>query len=311
MVFSAHTKLLLTGEYLILHGAEAIVLPLIFRQQMTVNDTSSGLLHWESYENEKLWYSATFDSALHSATALEDEKSLFLQKLLQAVITIKPEAKKLFQGKIIRIDADFKMKWGLGSSSTLISLLAQYAGIDAFVLHQRISKGSGYDVVAATQDNSFLFTRSAHTYSIREITLEYPFQNHLYFVYTGRKQKTDESLKNFSGIDKTELLPSIEKISLLTRKYISVKSLSGFEDLISQHEDIIAQATRQPKFARNLFPDLPGAAKSLGAWGGDFVLITWRDPESALKKYLQEKGLHTFFPWRKIVLNKAAATVEV
>ncbi len=302
LVFFANTKLLLTGEYLILHGAEALVLPLVFRQRMTVSDSKTHGLYWESYENGKRWFSIRFDN--YFQTISSDGKSRFLQQIIESLIAMKPAAKKLFLAKNIRIDANFNMEWGLGSSSTLISLLAQYAGVDAFALHQRISKGSGYDVVAATQDNSFLFARTDCYFTKQNISLNYPFKNHLFFVYTGRKQRTDESLKQFSRISKTELMPFVKEISLLTRKFMSVKELSAFERLVEEHETIIAKATRQPELSHKLFPDLNGVAKSLGAWGGDFMLLTWRDTEAALQKYLQGKNLNTFFPWEKIVLNR-------
>jgi hypothetical protein len=41
----------------------------------------------------------------------------------------------------------------------------------------------------------------------------------------------------------------------------------------------------------------------LGAWGGDFILMTWRDGFDELKKYLPTKNLNTVFKYDEIVLE--------
>jgi hypothetical protein len=60
-----------------------------------------------------------------------------------------------------------------------------------------------------------------------------------------------------------------------------------------------------PPVKETIFNDFSGAVKSLGAWGGDFVMMTWRDNPETLKQYLQTKKLNVVFPWDEIVLNRS------
>ena len=49
-----------------------------------------------------------------------------------------------------------------------------------------------------------------------------------------------------------------------------------------------------------LFNDFNGALKSLGAWGGDFILAaTETDPTS----YFKNKGLNTVIPYKDMILS--------
>jgi len=47
-----------------------------------------------------------------------------------------------------------------------------------------------------------------------------------------------------------------------------------------------------------LFPDFNGTVKSLGAWGGDFVLVvSEKNPET----YFQERGYDTIIPYNDMI----------
>ena len=47
------------------------------------------------------------------------------------------------------------------------------------------------------------------------------------------------------------------------------------------------------------FSDFQGSIKSLGAWGGDFILATGN---KSTKKYFLDKGFKTIIPFNKICL---------
>jgi hypothetical protein len=49
-----------------------------------------------------------------------------------------------------------------------------------------------------------------------------------------------------------------------------------------------------------LFNDYKGAIKSLGAWGGDFILVTGNEDSIS---YFKKKGYNTIIPYSKMVLN--------
>ena len=50
-----------------------------------------------------------------------------------------------------------------------------------------------------------------------------------------------------------------------------------------------------------IFPDFWGAIKSLGAWGGDFVLATSSKDEATTKDYFNSKGYHTVLLFSELV----------
>ncbi len=53
---------------------------------------------------------------------------------------------------------DFPRDWGLGSSSTLINNVAQWAQVDPFDLHFKVSNGSGYDIACANEDSPIVYS---------------------------------------------------------------------------------------------------------------------------------------------------------
>ena len=72
--------------------------------------------------------------------------------------------------------------------------------------------------------------------------------------------------------------------------------------MIDEHENIIGETLKMMKVKDTLFADYWGSVKSLGAWGGDFVMITNDKNETALKDYLQQKSISTVFSWNELIL---------
>jgi len=52
-----------------------------------------------------------------------------------------------------------------------------------------------------------------------------------------------------------------------------------------------------------LFPDFNGQIKSLGAWGGNFVLVASSDTSEQVRNYFLNKGLTTVFSFDELILN--------
>jgi hypothetical protein len=78
--------------------------------------------------------------------------------------------------------------------------------------------------------------------------------------------------------------------------------LNEFEQVIREHEILFSEILGAKPLRDTLFSDLPGEVKSLGAWGGDFCMLTWREDLSLLPAYLKSKGLETWFNFNDIVL---------
>ena len=253
---SAHGKLLITGEYLVLAGARALALPLKFGQDMTIKPSDDGIIHWQSIDPSGTWFTAEFTMASPSdssscvprpasrvpslsriprlsrvprhsslvprpsslvpgpwslvprhasrvtrhvsrvtchSSLVPGPSSLVprhssrvtrhvsrvtchsslvprhfshlptaetLLNLLTAARTLSPQFLQSPRGCHVTVTANYPLAWGLGSSSTLCSLVARWAGIDAFALYRLVSNGSGYDLACATQTGMIFYKLS-------------------------------------------------------------------------------------------------------------------------------------------------------
>ena len=94
----------------------------------------------------------------------------------------------------------------------------------------------------------------------------------------------------------------ISEISEITKRIILCKNQSEFNSLLREHENIISKLISKEKIKDILFDDFNGEIKSLGAWGGDFILAS--SNESETKKYFKNKGFNFIFEFDKLILNQ-------
>jgi mevalonate kinase len=301
MNYYSSGKLLLTGEYLILKGALALASPVRFGQSLKMVENNDPFLAWESFEKGICWFKAKFDTAFFKITETTDEKiATRLMSWLKAADVLNPGFLNGQKGKKAIVEADFNLSWGLGSSSSLLSNIAWWAEVDPFRLHKLVSNGSGYDVVSARADSPVFFRRDGEGYKTDRADFNPVFKGNLYFIYSGRKQdsaKSVEGFKNSSNLSVHE----IERISDLTNQIASAKTLAEFEAYMKEHEEIISGVLKQKRLMEERFADLEGEIKSLGAWGGDFAMMTWHKTKEELKAYLKTKNIDTFFPFDEII----------
>lgn len=296
--FFANGKLLLSGEYVVLHGAKAIALPLNKGQQLTVYEgLDTRLLTWKALYNEKVWFECVLDPIDFRVISTTDaQKASTLNRIFQTIGQLNPA----FQpqpgtGFITRMEAD--PQWGFGSSSTLISLLAQWAGVDPYQLNERIFNGSGFDIACATADGPILYQKNQRVEPIR---LDYPFAGQLWLVYSGNKKSTLPEVQAF--LKKEKIPPdSIDQLSTLSEAFARCRDQQTFHRLIRQHETMVSELIGQIPVQESLFYDFQGAVKSLGAWGGDYYLVSSGIPEIELKKYFENKGLNVIFRWNELI----------
>ena len=72
-----------------------------------------------------------------------------------------------------------------------------------------------------------------------------------------------------------------------------------FDRLIESHELIISKLISKPTIKETLFKDFNGSIKSLGAWGGDMIMVTsYTDPNT----YFKEKGYSTIFKFDELLV---------
>ena len=302
--YNANGKLLLTGEYLVLHGAKAITLPLKVGQKLIVTEgIQSDTIVWQASYNGQTWFSCELNPEDFSVkSASHPKKAQTLVKIFRTIKKLNPDfAPKA--GTKFETTLDANPEWGFGSSSTLVSLLSQWAGVDPFALNEMVFKGSGFDIACAASDGPIFYTRNK---PVQPLSLDYPFSDQLFLVYSGQKKKTATEvsafLKERKGTDQLVL-----EVSNLSDEFAGCRDQDVFNRLILQHEQLVGRLIGRTPVKSEYFADFYGEIKSMGAWGGDFYLISTELSFSEMKKYFENKGLDTVFRWDDLILKRQLA----
>ncbi len=297
--FYSHGKLLLTGEYVVLDGAKALALPCKLGQSLSVKSISDQKNQWISYfKNGQVWKSLDFNlkEILENKTGDKFKSRLF--QILKIIYQEKPE---LFEkAYAFSTQLEFDKNWGLGSSSTLINNLAQWAKIDPYFLLEKTFGGSGYDIAAAQQQNPFIYQRLDGKVTTQTVEISDKLKPNIYFIYLNLKQNSREAILNYRKNSKSEKGQNITKISDLTLSVINSVDLREFENHLKTHETLISKTIDQPPIQELKFKDYKsGIVKSLGAWGGDFVLVTAQDKKDL--DYFKNKGYKVVYKYNDLV----------
>ncbi len=305
----AKGKLLLTGEYAVLDGAAALALPTRQGQQLTVvPGGETGRLRWSSTDmNGVEWFSALL--SLSDFSVVDTNNTAVAQRLSDIFRVCQSEQPGFLPadgpGISVRISADFPLDWGLGSSSTLIALVAKWANINPYLLLERTFGGSGYDIACAFADGPIVYQRPATGYDehrFRRVSFAPAFADQLYFVYLGQKQNSREGIQRYRDLAPGENHALVERITDLTNAMLTCSTLPDFEAILAEHEALIGQTLQLPRVKDTLFRDYPGSVKSLGAWGGDFVLVTSEQSLEQTQKQWKTMGYEVCVGWREMLL---------
>jgi len=296
--FYSNGKLLLSGEYAILDGALGLAIPTKYGQSLQVVETSSGLLEWKSFDNTQgIWFNGTYElENLNEISVSDKTVSGTLCRLLQEAKSQNPKFMHNSLGTKVETQLNFPRKWGLGTSSTLINNIAQWAGVDAYKLLWNAFGGSGYDIACAKHNKPILYRVRQHIPKIEEIAFNPAFKDSIFFVYLNKKQRNKEAIAAYrnQNVDKNIL---VSVISSLTKKMASAASLNEFESLVIEHEETLSTVLGLPPVKTQLFPDYQGTIKSLGGWGGDFIMATGFQENM---EYFRSKGYKTVIPYTQM-----------
>lgn len=300
----AHGKLLLTGEYAVLDGALALALPLRYGQRLRAEPgDKSGILLWKSLDhNGKAWFEATF--SLPGLTLMDtagETTATILQAILRACRQQAPAFLNFDTGLQVITQTDFPREWGLGTSSTLIALLARWAGVDPYRVLFDTFGGSGYDIACAFAEGPLLYRLINLHPEIQPAGFHPVFSDRLFFVFLGKKQNSREGIRHYRQYA-TENRNLVDDISAITRQCLQCADLGMFTGLLLEHERLIGRALGLPRAQDLYFADFPGVVKSLGAWGGDFVLAAGSGSADETFAYFKRKGCDTCIPYGKMVL---------
>tara|TARA_B100001564_G_scaffold356185_1_gene369858 strand:+ start:464 stop:1372 length:909 start_codon:yes stop_codon:yes gene_type:complete len=290
--FYSNGKLLITGEYLILDGALSFAVPCVYGQTLKYLKHDKPTLSWKSYDsNDSLWFESDFrNDSLEVIKTSDSETVKWIQKILKVASKI---SKKKLRGSISCF-LDFPNNWGLGSSSTLLNNISQLFEIDPYKLHFSTTNGSGYDIACASNNTPITYQLVNKKPKFKTLNWSPNFKDDIFFVFLNKKQKSNLEIKRFNRLPKDPAV--VNKISSITKKIIKSKTLDNFEKLINQHEEIIQNHIGIETIKNKYFSDYTGSIKSLGAWGGDFVMATRND-----KSYFLKKGYKTIFSFKELI----------
>lgn len=283
-----------------LKGAKALALPLKYGQDISISPIQkSKEILWRTYVKNRLWFEAKFDQELNIVDSTINLVAHKLQKILKASLRLNGLNAQAISGNQVTTNIHFDIEWGLGSSSSLLSNIAYWLNISPYQLQFETSNGSGYDIAAARSEKPIVYTLANKTPDIQDSSFNPPFKDQLYFVYLGKKQRSEESVAKFETKSIRE--SDIQRISEITEAAQSVKSLHAFVKLLTEHNDILASILKQQPPGELLFHDFDGFIKPLGAWGGDFVLAASEQASQKVKAYFYAKGYDTVFTYKELV----------
>jgi mevalonate kinase len=303
LAFHSNGKLLLTGEYVILMGARALALPLRFGQSMQIKKKNIDGIAWESYYKNKKWFEAQFDHAFGVIETTDHHRANIISRILKEARNLTRYPDEVYLNKQIITQLEFDPDWGWGSSSTLINNIAQWLDLDAYTLSTRTLGGSNYDIACAQSNLPIFFKKYGNAYEIKPALFNPTFKDNLFFVYLGTKQDSRKAVKEFIS-NNAPSREHVDKISSLTEKIAFTDDLDLFIDLMDQHEKIIGELINKKTVKQELFKDFNGSVKSLGAWGGDFILAATRLSHKETLNYFSTKGYNVLFRFKEISLNK-------
>lgn len=300
--FYSNGKLLITGEYVVLDGAKAFALPTKFGQNLIVEKGGGKKMAWKSFDKDRtVWFEDTilFDEIIKRK---ETDKSASIKETLMEILheayLLNPKFIDGSEGYNITTELTFPKFWGLGTSSTLINNIAQWAEIDAFMLLRNSFGGSGYDIACAQNDTPLLYHLEDGKPIVEKTKFSPSFEDQLYFVYLNQKQSSKAAIASYYA-KQSNLSKSISSLERITRNVVEATDARTFASELEKHEMIMSDILEMQTVKERFFPDFKGAIKSLGAWGGDFILVVSKENPSS---YFEERGFKTILPYKEMIL---------
>jgi hypothetical protein len=177
----------------------------------------------------------------------------------------------------------------------LVNNVAQWANVNPFYIQQKVFGGSGYDIACAQKHSAITYQLIDQQPTVLDVAFVPPFHEHLFFVYMNKKQNSRTSIQNhYRGVSDEVR----NALNTLTKRFVKTQKVSEFQTLMLAHESIISKLIGIPPVQQTAFSDYEGVVKSLGAWGGDFVLAC--GPKNS-KAYFKTKGYKVCIPYSELI----------
>lgn len=291
-------KLMLTSEYVAVDGALVLAIPTKLGQEFffTEEKDEKSLIYWDAYHQDQLWLKTIINYQNWEILETNNQKaSEFILKVLKNVQDLSKTKFRSNISYLLKTILQFPPDFGLGSSSTLMSNLGEWAGIDPFILNEISLGGSGYDVAVAKEKSAVLYTRFPERV-YKKVNFDPTFKDELIFIHLNQKQDTREGISHYKS--KTTSTELINEYSELTKMIVNSENLEEFSQLMTIHEQKLSNFLGVPTVKEKYFQNCPSFVKSLGAWGGDFVLTSkFGDYEA----YFKNLGFDKIFSWQDLI----------
>jgi len=307
--FYAPGKLMITGEYAVLQGAKALSVPTVFGQSMKVRSEKSNQsgVHWKAYDHQGYcWLNSLSDPwNITENLSYKTPEEQTLNRALSYCRKINPS---LFEGHsiIVETELEFPRNWGLGSSSTFIANLSKWTKVSALDILWDQFEGSGYDVATCFEGSPIVYElleESVGQGQLKKVgnwdkvSWKPNFRENLWFIHLGEKMDSNRAITDWKS--RAKLSSCIgEDFNAITENIITENNLKEFEFLIRTHEKMLSEILGITRIKEKLFADYSGEVKSLGAWGGDFILATGSKSDM---NYFVDRGFETILGFNEII----------
>lgn len=300
--YYSNGKLLITGEYLVLDGAEALALPTKFGQNLIVENDSDPEIKWKSFDfDNHIWFedTITFSEIINNTgSEIENVKTTLINILHEAYL-LNPDFIDSSKGYKVSTQLTFPKNWGLGTSSTLLNNIAQWTKIDAFTLLKNSFGGSGYDIACAQNNTPIMYRLDQNSPVVNDIEFNPEFSENIHFVYLNKKQNSRAAINAYYNNKNGHLAKNIADNNKITEAIVKAKTLKEFASAVEKHEIHLSTILELQTIKEIAFPDFNGVVKSLGAWGGDFVMaISKENP----RDYFVSRGYETILSYNEMIL---------
>ena len=299
--FYSNGKLLLTAEYVVLDGAKALAVPTKFGQNLIVKPGKNNEINWTSFDSDaSIWFQDTFTfEAIKNKTTSENNSSV-KNTLIEILHHAQIQNPDFLQenGFEVETHLTFPRNWGLGTSSTLINNIGQWLQIDDFELLHKSFGGSGYDIECAQKNNTILYWLENEKPNLQVVNFDPEFKDNIHFVYLNQKQSSKSAISNYMNKQQSvyKIIPEINQI---TKDVLLCKDGRSFALLMEKHQAVMSNVLETLTVKEQLFSDFKGVIKSLGAWGGDFVMVISKENPTT---YFKNKGYETIIPYQEMIL---------
>jgi|GEM_PF-2498310 len=299
--YHSNGNLLLTGEYLISQGAEAIALPLKKGHTLAVKPIHGKNILWESVYNHETEIKVRFTSDDFQIIQTDNENSAkFIQQVLSKAMDYLPSLSQL-PGYHVKAYHDYPEFLELGCESALIANIANWFNINPYRFTRDISPGLEHGIACARSNKPILYQLTNKYPDYREINLNLPFKEKIYIVYIDHNSDLSDRGKQTQEFhDHHEVLPKIREIN---KRIIQSRSLEAFENILLEHDNLLAGLLKEQRLQERIFQEFPGLIKPLNEWNGELNLVTWKGEKNELEEYFAPYNIQTIFSWDELVKN--------